>query len=60
MITWVDWNYWRTVVAKERPDLYEDFDEAEGDFLGWRYKETDNAMSYEDFQDWVENRHVKK
>lgn len=48
----VDWDYWRKHMKAHRPDLEEDFDEAEGDFLGWRYKDTGRCMTPDVFAEY--------
>lgn len=43
------WDYWRQHMKQRRPDLYEEFDEAEGDFLGWRYQDDHRVVTPEEF-----------
>jgi len=50
----VDWNKARKVVKELRYDWYEEFDEAEGGFMGWRKIKNDNVVSFREFSKWLE------
>lgn len=56
----IDWPLARKIVEEEKPEWYEDFDEAEGDFLGWKKQENDNTVSFDEFKKWWLGRNEKK
>jgi len=51
----VDWNKARKVVKELRDDWYEEFDEAEGGFMGWRKIKNNNVVSFKEFSKWLES-----
>jgi len=48
----IDWDHAKEVVAKEKPNWYEDYDEAEGIFMGWRKKKNHNSVTFSEFIKW--------
>tara|TARA_Y100000310_G_scaffold345523_1_gene465962 strand:+ start:574 stop:822 length:249 start_codon:yes stop_codon:yes gene_type:complete len=49
----INWDYAREVVkGQNRLKWYEEFDEAEGDFLGWRRWPSHNTVSFMEFKRW--------
>jgi len=45
----VEWEKWRRVLSLTRPDLYEDIDESEGVFMGWRYHFNHEPVTFSEF-----------
>ena len=52
----INWEYAREVVASEKPAWEEEFDEAEGDFIGWILKKSGNVVSFDKFERWWSHR----
>ena len=48
----VDWEAAKIVVAEEKPEWYEDYDEAEGLFMGWKEVGSNEAVSFSEFRKW--------
>ena len=49
----VNWDKAKVVVNRERSDWYEDYDEAEGLFMGWRKKKGHMPISFPKFAKWL-------
>jgi hypothetical protein len=52
----VDWEKAKEVVEQEKPNWYEEYDEAEGLFMGWRKLKTHNPVTFSEFIKWWEPR----
>ncbi len=49
----IDWDRARVVVSEKRRDWYEEFDEAEGGFMGWRKIKGHSPISFLSFAKWL-------
>jgi len=52
----IDWELAQKVVKEEQLDWYEDYDEAEGIFMGWIKKGSHKIVTYGEFLKWWDNR----
>lgn len=52
----VDWEEAKKIVAIEKPEWYEDYDEAEGLFMGWRKNKNDYVVSFKEFSKWWKDK----
>lgn len=50
----IDWKKAREIVKKRKKEWFEDIDEAEGDFLGWKKNKSHNVVTFKEFCDWWE------
>lgn len=48
----IDWDKAKIVVESERDDWYEDYDEAEGIFMGWRKIKGHKPISFSKFSNF--------
>ena len=55
----INWDHAKKVVAKEKPNWYEDYDEAEGIFMGWRKTKTDSPVTFSEFIKWWGPKMIK-
>ncbi len=55
----IDWDHAKEIVAQEKPNWYEDYDEAEGLFMGWRKNKNDHVVSFKEFIKWWEPKIIK-
>ena len=56
----VDWDKAKVVVSQERSDWYEEYDEAEGGFMGWRKIKGDEPISFLSFARWLDKNGLEK
>ena len=49
----VDWNKAKVVVSQRMPKWYEEYDEAEGLFMGWRRINSHTPVSFSEFAKWL-------
>ncbi len=50
----VDWDEAKKVVEKEKPRWYEQYDEVEGIFMGWRKMKSHKCVTFKEFSEWWE------
>ena len=50
----IDWEKAREIVKKRKKEWFEDIDEAEGDFLGWKKNKSHNIVTFKEFCSWWE------
>ena len=56
----VDWDKAKIVVNQERSDWYEDYDEAEGLFMGWRKIKSHTPISFPQFAKWLNKNNLEE
>ena len=56
----VNWDKAKVVVSNKRSDWYEEYDEAEGIFMGWRKIKGDTPISFLQFTKWLNKNNLEE
>ena len=56
----INWDKAKEIVQRERNDWYEEYDEAEGIFMGWRRKNKHTSVSFLQFARWLNKESLEK